>query len=189
MASIDSVRIRPVQGYEGHYEVSETGDVYSVEREVPFIMHGRHHSRRCARRKLVPVRVYNRGRLTKVVVGLSINGKRHLKHIARLVARAFIGKCPPKYEVCHWDGNPLNNNVSNLRYDSHRNNVMDTIRHGNGNTQVLSEYDVAYIKFLLEHMRLKHREIGEMFGVRREVITKINTGQTWHHMAPLQPMA
>ena len=56
-----------------------------------------------------------------------IAGKVRFAH--RLVARAFIGPCPPGHEVCHIDGT-RNNHVTNLRYGTRSENTMDKVRHG-----------------------------------------------------------
>ncbi len=47
-----------------------------------------------------------------------------------LVAKAFIGLKPDGLVVCHNDGNTLNTNADNLRYDTLSNNMKDRIRHG-----------------------------------------------------------
>ena len=52
----------------------------------------------------------------------------HLVH--RLVMLTFVGPCPEGMEVCHWDGNPANNSLSNLRYDTPAANNADKLRHG-----------------------------------------------------------
>jgi hypothetical protein len=56
-------------------------------------------------------------------------GKLFLVH--RLVAFAFIGEPEPEQEVCHRDGNPLHNNLSNLRWGTRSDNMQDRVRHGN----------------------------------------------------------
>lgn len=64
------------------------------------------------------------------VVDLYINGKRRHKYLAVLVAEAFIPN-PNNYpEVCHKDGNPYNNHVSNLKWGTHADNMNDAKRHG-----------------------------------------------------------
>ena len=51
--------------------------------------------------------------------------------VHRLVALAFIGPQPSEeHEVAHHDNNPLNNHFSNLRWATHRENMMDKERHG-----------------------------------------------------------
>ena len=39
----------------------------------------------------------------------------------------FLGECPNGYVVNHKDGNPLNNNVSNLEYISQSDNIRHSI--------------------------------------------------------------
>lgn len=53
------------------------------------------------------------------------------RRVHRLVAEAFIG-APPRagLHVAHWDGNPRNNLVSNLRWATARENAEDRWRHG-----------------------------------------------------------
>jgi len=45
-------------------------------------------------------------------------------------ALAWIGPRPEGLEVCHYDGNRLNNQVANLRWDTHAANMADAVRHG-----------------------------------------------------------
>jgi len=48
-----------------------------------------------------------------------------------LVAELFIGPRPKdKDRVLHWDGDPANNHVSNLRWGTQKENMQDMIRHG-----------------------------------------------------------
>src|SRR5262245_14917428 len=63
-------------------------------------------------------------------VNLHRNGKKHLKCVHILVMEAFVGRCPPGMEACHNDGNPTNNDVSNLRWDTHKSNCADKQTHG-----------------------------------------------------------
>lgn len=64
------------------------------------------------------------------VVDLYIDGKRRHRYVAILVAEAFIPN-PNNYpEVCHIDGNPYNNHVSNLKWGTHADNMADAKRHG-----------------------------------------------------------
>ncbi len=47
-----------------------------------------------------------------------------------LVLEAFVGPRPLKMQGCHGDGNPANNQLSNLRWDTVGANHLDAIRHG-----------------------------------------------------------
>jgi hypothetical protein len=45
------------------------------------------------------------------------------------VLMAFAGPCPPGMIGCHDDGDPSNNHARNLRWDSHKANKADALRH------------------------------------------------------------
>lgn len=51
--------------------------------------------------------------------------------VHRAVLLAFVGSCPEGMEGCHNDGDMYNNVLSNLRWDTPKNNRADVIRHGN----------------------------------------------------------
>lgn len=119
---------KPVVGYEGLYEVSDHGRVRSMPREVRTTnQHG-------------PVVRQYRGRelnLTRhtngyLRAGLSKDGKVTVKYVHRLVLEAFEGPCPPGHECCHWDDDPTNNRIDNLRWDTPVENQQDMARN-NGN--------------------------------------------------------
>lgn len=104
---------RPVVGHEGSYEVSDQGNVRSLDRTT--IRNGHVHKLRG--KVLVPVRASEYGYL-RVSLG---RGKPQFVH--RLVAAAFIGP-GDGFDVDHRDGNPTNNRLSNLRYLTHAENMV-----------------------------------------------------------------
>lgn len=102
--------------YAPGYFVSELGIVYG-----PGSM---------GRREYHELHSYANDKYGHQVVDLYINGKIRHRYVAVLVAEAFIPN-PNNYpEVCHKDGNPYNNHVSNLKWGSHADNMRDAIRHG-----------------------------------------------------------
>jgi hypothetical protein len=111
----------PVVGWEGLYEVSDLGRVRSVERIVQFGTQTRR----------VPSTVLKPGRTTKgaLFVNLS-NGRVYNRRVHQLVLEAFVGPCPPGMEGCHWDDNKENNDLANLRWDTHSANELDKVRNG-----------------------------------------------------------
>lgn len=54
--------------------------------------------------------------------------------IGRLVLLVFTGPCPAGMEACHNDGNAGNDDWSNLRWDTHVENIRDKVVHGTRNT-------------------------------------------------------
>lgn len=109
----------PVVGYEGCYEVSDLGRVRSLDRKT----------RRGVRpgRVLRPAQTGIGGHLG---VNLSLRGEQITKRIHRLVIEAFVGPRPEGLQCCHNDGNPRNNRVENLRWDTQSSNMQDMFRHG-----------------------------------------------------------
>lgn len=114
---------RPIAGFEGIYEASTTGKVRSVDRATK-LANGN-------------VRKY-RGQLISqfensagyYVIRLSKNGKTSPHRVHRIVAETFIGERGQGLEIRHLDGNPKNNDVSNLKYGTHSENMFDKRGHG-----------------------------------------------------------
>lgn len=64
-------------------------------------------------------------------VRILINGKRTRLAVHRLVAQEFLGSRPSlSHEVCHTDGDKLNNCCVNLRWGTRKENAADRERHG-----------------------------------------------------------
>jgi hypothetical protein len=59
------------------------------------------------------------------ILGLYNHARQWTVRLHKLVMLAFIGPCPDGMEVCHNDGNPQNNRLDNLRYDTHAGNCAD----------------------------------------------------------------
>ncbi len=63
-------------------------------------------------------------------VHLGVNGKKYNGSVHRMVLMAFVGMPQQNQECCHNDGNPQNNRLENLRWDTHSENNRDRKRHG-----------------------------------------------------------
>ena len=73
---------------------------------------------------------YDNGKPTTSLVTLRRDGKTYYCRVSRLVLFAFVGKPPLNTESCHHDGDHSNNRLTNLRWDTRKNNQLDSIRHG-----------------------------------------------------------
>lgn len=110
----------PVVGMEYLYEVSDRGKVRSRDRIAP---NGRKHKGREL------ARTRNAGGYKKVK--LSDGEKVYSRSVHRLVLEAFVGPAPAGHECCHNNGDPGDNRLENLRWDTHLENMADMVRHGN----------------------------------------------------------
>ena len=59
-----------------------------------------------------------------------LDGGRKMRTVHSLMMESFVGPRPDGYDICHNDGNSRNNTLSNLRYDTHANNISDMKIHG-----------------------------------------------------------
>jgi hypothetical protein len=106
---------RVIPGFPS-YEASDEGVIRPV---TPRYKNGR------GKDGLRPWTVERHGRIAQYVT-LHVDGKRHKHLVSRLVCTAFHG-APPEgmNDCCHKDHNSLNNRASNLKWDTHANNVAE----------------------------------------------------------------
>lgn len=102
--------------------------------------------------------------------------------VHRLVLLAFIGES--SQVVCHNDGDPSNNKLSNLRYDSHCANMADKKKHGtsnigdrNGNAKIKAVHVFEIRKRLL--IGEKQISIAKHMAISTTTVSDIATGKTW----------
>lgn len=113
---------RPVPGWE-YYEVSDEGEVRSLDRVVT----KKDGSQQFYKGKRLRSRSTPTGHR---YVQLSKDSRPIGVAVHRLVMEAFVGPAPEGNEVCHNDGDPANNRLENLRYDTHSENAFDAVQHG-----------------------------------------------------------
>lgn len=96
-----------------------------------------------------------------------------------MVLETFVGPCSKGMEGCHNDGNPGNNFIGNLRWDTHKNNENDKIEHGtilSGPKHYLSKFNndqIVKIRRLAEKEGMSQRKIAKIYGVSPTTIYKI----------------
>lgn len=110
----------PAVGFEGFYEVSDEGQVRSVDRVIWTKSGVRRHYKGKILRPGGGTKRHRHVRL----------GKGGVRYIHRLVLEAFVGPCPPGHECCHRDDNRENNYLTNLRWDTRSENALDQVRNG-----------------------------------------------------------
>ena len=138
---------RPVVGYEGLYEVSNTGRVRSLDMYVK----SRYGNYRLHKGKVLSPAKDKNGYLK---VNLCYNGKDKIIRVHRLVTEAFIPNPDNLPEVNHKDEDKTNNRVENLEwcdrsyninYGTRKDKVRDTkIKNGCWTGLSKEEYKKKY---------------------------------------------
>ena len=113
---------RPIKGYEGYYEVSNSGEIKSLERTI--IVSGRS---RKLKEKILKPKINNDG---YVHIQFSRNGCYSTFTVHRLVAEAFLEIPDDKVFVNHINGNKLDNNVQNLEWVTRSENMQHAFKLG-----------------------------------------------------------
>lgn len=115
---------RPVVGYEGLYEVSDQGNVRSLDRIIETQSGWSYPHPGCVLKQ----HRHSNGYFT---VGLWRNNSAKNFTVHQLVAAAFIGPKPPAAEhIRHLDDDKTNNAATNLAYGTHSENTIDAVRNG-----------------------------------------------------------
>ena len=114
----------PVKGYEGYYEISNKRNIKSVDRINKEICHHGGYRMVMHKGKEIKQRENNKG---YYYVILSKDGVVSRKYVHRLIAENFIPNPENKPEVDHIDGNTKNNEISNLRWATHKENLNNPV--------------------------------------------------------------
>lgn len=106
----------------------------------------------------------------------------------RLVAEAFIPNPENKPFVNHIDGNKLNNDVSNLEWVTHEENMehaknFSLVHRGERNAKaILTEEIVEQVCKMLEY-GFRNKDISESTGVSKYNVSLIRAGTCWRHIS------
>jgi hypothetical protein len=174
---------KDIVGYEGMYQVSNYGNVKSLERVVV----RSNGSKMYIKEKLLNKRLNDRG---YIEIKLSKNGKSGYAKLHRLVAQAFIPNPENKPQVNHKDTDKENNHVDNLEWNTHSENQKHA--HANGlydrsgeanSCNKVSEQDVIEIRT----RKASGEKLGKVYESYKESISKhgfkaIWYGYNWKHI-------
>ena len=111
---------KDIKGFEGWYQVSNLGQVRSVERQI-----NNNGTLQTYKSHILKQSITNKG---YYYVVLYKNSKGYHKNIHRLIAEHFIDNLNNLPCVNHIDGDKKNNSLSNLEWCSHQYNIQHTYK-------------------------------------------------------------
>lgn len=145
---------REIKGYDGKYKINKNGIIKS-------------------KNKILKPSKDNKGYLYVI---LYKNGYGKHKSIHRLVAETFIPNSNKLKEVNHIDGNSINNNISNLEWITHSNNIRHAVNVLNKIKKPIMQYDLKFnfvkewdsIKQVEEKLKIDHSNISKCCKGKRK---------------------
>ena len=159
--NLEELKASPIPAMPGYY-INKEGKVYSVICLEPYVDPDGY-----------------------IRVNVFIDGKKKRPGIHSIIAKTFIEKKSlDQVVVRHLDGNPSNNDLTNLAWGTVLENSKDMIRHqtslkGEKNPKaILTEEKVRDIKIMLRD-GVKQYKIAKKHGVGRSTIGAINCGINW----------
>ena len=174
---------KDIIGYEGLYQVSNLGRVKSMNRVI-YYSDGRKFNYYS---QILKVNI-NKRNYNNNIVHLYKNGIRKAIPVHRLVATSFIVNNDNLPEVNHIDGNRNNNKVENLEWSSRKDNMKHAFDNGlinnigiNHGNNIYAESQIIEVKKLLL-LKLPHKQIEEITGVKKGTIEQISRNKQWKHI-------
>lgn len=160
---------KSVVGYEGLYEVSNHGNVRSLDRTIIENNTGKERSI-----KGITLSITNSKRGYRVVV-LCKDGNEKMKNVHQLVAQAFISNPENKPCINHKDFNRLNNHIENLEWCTYAENNLHSVDEGKkGKTVIQLTKDDEFVeqfdslKRAESHTGIASQNIGKVCKGERE---------------------
>lgn len=177
-SQLDLERFAWVRGYEGMYEVSSIGAVLSLARVS---VSGK---RQTIRSRVISPSSNGAGYKK---VQLWRDGKATSHYVHRLVLEAFSGIAGPGLEACHNNGNRSQNVISNLRWDTKKNNHADKFAHGtvrNGEMARAAKLTAQQVIEIRSRLLAgdEQQAIAEHFSITQPTVSDIKSRRTWKHI-------
>lgn len=161
---------KPINGFNGRYEVSDLGRVRSTlwPDTIGRVVRGK-----------ILTNAHRVGGYLKI--DLQWNGLTLVRALHVLVLETFVGPRPDGMHGCHNDGNIRNNILQNLRWDTPTSNKQDQVKHG---TIAIGERHgrAKLTKDQIDAIRASGEgpaALARRLGVHRSTIHKIRSGEIW----------
>jgi hypothetical protein len=174
---------RPVVGFEGLYEVSSLGRVRGLERVIDTPSHPSQKTKTIPARILAQKinRPHGKG-YARCMVALCSGGRQLTRNVARLVAEAFLDN-PNGFDcVLHLDDDATNNQLSNLEWGDHAENVRQAVdrrryRSGDQHHASVMTTEERQDAWVLLQRGVAVGRIAKQFNVSRQSISDLKAGR------------
>lgn len=170
---------KDIEGYEGIYQVSDEGNVRSLDRITKY--KNTIHKMKLSGK---PIKGNTNTRGYRYV-NLCKNSNKKTITVHRLVMKHFIPNHENKSEINHIDGNKTNNKLSNLEWVTSKENYDHSVSIGlrknryKGNNPKLNENEVKAIREMYDSGNYTQKEIAEKYDVNRNTIGDLLSRKSW----------
>lgn len=172
---LGTARLAWVVGYEGLYAVTDGGRLFSYVKNWNTPSGARP----------MQLKLHKQGYRE---IGLTKNGQQTYHLVHRLVLEAFDRPGRDGEVCCHANGDPSDNRIENLRWDSQSANWHDAKAHGTASVgmrqgnALLNPEKVTKIRQLYSTGQYSHAQLGEHFGVSGATVSAVARGRSWKHI-------
>jgi hypothetical protein len=175
------MRIKTIKGYEGLYEVSDAGKIFSCERIKIRMHNGVKYESLYKRRELK----LQKNRNGYICAMLCKNDGQKLCTVHRLVAIAFVLNPLFLPLVMHKDNDKANNNYSNLKWGTYSMNLKqsydDETRSKKGEKHQFAKVTDEIVR-RIRKSSLSLRELGRIYDINASTVGYIKRRDTWKHI-------
>lgn len=177
-----------IQGYEGLYQISNHGNVRSLDRPVRTILRNKMVSTRIVKGKNLKPK-FNGTEYLGVI--LSKENKQKTLRINRLVGFHFLVKGENHTQVNHIDGNKFNNHVNNLEWCTAKENMKHAYEIGlrkggqDCNLSKLTEVEVLQI-VELKRQGKRSVDVSRAFNISVRTVNRILHGDMWCKLTKIE---
>lgn len=179
---------KPIPEFAGAYEVSDQGNVRSMNRTIK--MKNRWGGYTCVRHTGKMLRRGTNRHGYKTVM-LSKQGIARTGYVHRLVLLAFIGPPQIGQECRHLDGDAANNRLDNLCWGTAQQNSDDKVAHGSMakgkkiHGTILTEKDVMWIREEHANKGTSITFMSHALGVSTATVSLALSGKNWKYLPVL----
>lgn len=153
---------KPVQGFEGRYEVSSFGRIKALERKLHY---------KDGRTGKLSEKILRGTCMNIGYMSITFDSKTR-RFVHQVVAQAFLGAAEYRQTVNHKDGNKINNHVENLEWATYKENNNHARKTGlnnqHGEKTNLSKYSdqfIGAVRNVHNKYSPNYEDLGRLFGL------------------------